>query len=156
MRNNFLPEYTSNVQLWCVDRGYTGVYANGDGDKGIAECPFDFYHQWVTNPQAAQAMSESVTRSTIGVKSCPVVSYVFVVEEEYCECASWCQDQIIMMCSFHLDLIGWPCTSMAYLYQVQKQLWWTKVQTTLQKNFPVFWTTFLVAYVSGPNQNTPN
>lgn len=55
-------------------RGYTGVYANGDGDKGEAECPFDFYHQWVTNPKAAQAMAEAVTRPTIGVKCCPVVS----------------------------------------------------------------------------------
>ena len=54
-------------------RGYTGVYANGDGDKGVAECPFEFYHQWVTNPKAAQAMAEKVTRPTIGVKCCPVV-----------------------------------------------------------------------------------
>lgn len=49
------------------------MYANGDGDKGVAECPFEFYHQWVTNPKAAQAMAEKVTRPTIGVKCCPVV-----------------------------------------------------------------------------------
>ena len=59
------------VSFPCV-RGYTGVYANGDGEKGVAECPFDFYHQWVKNPILAQAMSENVTRSTIGVACCPV------------------------------------------------------------------------------------
>jgi len=54
------------------------VYANGDGDKGVAECPFEFYKLWVTNPLAAQKMAESVTRSTIGVKCCPIVSlFVF-------------------------------------------------------------------------------
>ena len=73
----------NNLHLW---RGYTGVYANGDGDKGEAECPFEFYHQWVTNPKAAQAMAEAVTRPTIGVKCCPVVrlfispSHIFFVK----------------------------------------------------------------------------
>jgi hypothetical protein len=40
----------------------------------VAECPFEFYHLWVTNPLAAQKMAERVTRPTIGVKCCPVVS----------------------------------------------------------------------------------
>ena len=53
-------------------RGYTGVYANGDGDKGVAECPFEFYKTWVNNPLLAQKMAELVTRRTIGVKCCPV------------------------------------------------------------------------------------
>ena len=53
-------------------RGYTGVYANGDGDKGVADCPFQFYRKWVNEPLVAQKMAERVTRSTIGVGCCPV------------------------------------------------------------------------------------
>lgn len=65
--------FCSNTQLpFSYISGYTGVYANGDGDKGVAECPFEFYNTWVKNPLEAQRMSEKVTRSTIGVGCCPV------------------------------------------------------------------------------------
>lgn len=65
-------DQSQNQLFKLTHRGYTGVYANGDGDKGVADCPFNFYHKWVNEPLVAQRMAESVTRSTIGVGCCPV------------------------------------------------------------------------------------
>jgi len=58
------------------------VYANGDGDKGEAECPFEFYKTWVNDPLEAQRMAEKVTRNTIGVSCCPVAGIPQPKEEE--------------------------------------------------------------------------
>jgi amidase len=64
-----------------ITSGYTGVYANGDGDKGVAECPFEFYNTWVNDPLEAQRMVEKITRPTIGVRCCPVAGIPPPIDE---------------------------------------------------------------------------
>jgi len=75
-------DQSQNQLFKLTHRGYTGVYANGDGAKGEAECPFPFYHTWVNDPLEAQRMAERVTRSTIGVKCCPIAGIPAPEEEE--------------------------------------------------------------------------
>ena len=48
------------------------MHAAGEGSKGVAECPFDFYKKWVNDPKGAQDDVEALTRTAPGVDGCPV------------------------------------------------------------------------------------
>jgi hypothetical protein len=48
------------------------VIQSGDGDKGVAECPFDFYKTWVNDPAEAQRRVEELTRPFIGTRVAPI------------------------------------------------------------------------------------
>ena len=55
-----------------LHRGYTGMVNSGDDARGTCALPFEFYKNWVNDPEGTRDMVESMTREAPGVEDCPI------------------------------------------------------------------------------------
>ena len=56
-----------------LHRGYTGCINSKDLDqRGVAQCPYEFYHNWVNDPEKARAKVEEITRASVGTDECTI------------------------------------------------------------------------------------
>lgn len=72
IRDSRKNDQSQNHLYKLLHRGYTGTLLSKEDDFGKADCAFQFYQDWVQDPQKVKTEIEKMTRKYPGVKSAPI------------------------------------------------------------------------------------